>query len=579
MGALPRHQAIVDRLPRLQLGEMLVGRGLITPKQLADALEHQKHHGHRRLLGETLVELGFVDEEQVMEAVAESYGIPYAREIARIADPKALETLPREYLLEHLVLPLFVVRDVLTVAVAEPANLYLFEEIRRRTGKQVQIVAATAANIRAALEAYVPAANVFVIDEIVGAFDEQSFSVVEREVAEIEDLRDLAGYSPVVKTVNWLLWSAVHEGASDIHIEPGDRRLRVRFRVDGRLFEKADPPWKMAAAISSRIKIMAGLDISERRLPQDGDIHVMLEGRPIDLRVSTMPGRHGEKVVIRVIDSRASLVPLERLGMGPELLGRWRGVVARPNGIVLVTGPTGSGKSTTLYSALASLNGTDRNISTVEDPIEATLPGVNQFQVNDRAGFSFASALRAMLRQDPDVIMVGEIRDAETAQTAVQAALTGHLVFSTLHTNDSVSAVTRLVNIGIEPFLVAAVVRGVLAQRLVRRICPHCRESYEPEAHVRDAVAEHAPLAADAMLARGAGCSRCRGSGFAGRVGVFELLVPDEAFTTAVARGATLQELAAVARAGGHLPMRADGFAKVRDGVTTFEEVVLATAS
>jgi type IV pilus assembly protein PilB len=305
----------------------------------------------------------------------------------------------------------------------------------------------------------------------------------------------------------------------------------------------------------------------------------MLEGRPIDLRVSTMPGRHGEKVVIRVIDSRASLVPLERLGMGAALLERWRGVVARPNGIVLVTGPTGSGKSTTLYSALASLNGSDRNISTVEDPVEATLPGVNQFQVNDRAGFTFSAALRAMLRQDPDVIMVGEIRDAETAQTAVQAALTGHLVFSTLHTNDAVSAVTRLVNIGIEPFLVAAVVRGVLAQRLVRRICPHCRESYEPEPHVREAVLEHATGAAPAMLARGAGCSRCRGSGFAGRVGVFELLVPDEAFTTAVARGATLQELAATARAGGHLPMRSDGFAKVRDGVTTFEEVVLATAS
>jgi type IV pilus assembly protein PilB len=369
----------------------------------------------------------------------------------------------------------------------------------------------------------------------------------------------------------------VHDGESDIHIEPGDRRLRVRFRVDGRLFEKVDPPWKMAAAIASRIKIMAGLDISERRLPQDGDIHVMLEGHPIDLRVSTMPGRHGEKVVIRVIDSRAALVPLERLGMGGELLSRWRAVVARPNGIALVTGPTGSGKSTTLYSALSSLNGTDRNISTVEDPIEATLPGVNQFQVNDKAGFTFASALRAMLRQDPDVIMVGEIRDCETAQTAVQAALTGHLVFSTLHTNDATSAVTRLVNIGIEPFLVAAVVRGVLAQRLVRRICPHCRETYEPDASVLAAVEE--VVGTGGAFVRGAGCSRCRGSGFAGRVGVFELLVPEEAFANAVARGATLQELATVARASGHRTMRADGFAKVREGITTFEEVVLATAS
>ncbi len=577
MGALPRHQAIVDRLPRLQLGEMLVSRGQITTKQLADALEHQKQKGHRRLLGETLVELGFVSDHDVMDAVAESYGIPFARDIARIADPKVLEVLPREYLLEHLVLPLFLVREVLTVAVAEPANLYLFEEIRRRTSKMVQIVATTACEIRAALEAYVPAANVFVIDEIVGDVDEQAFSVVEREVSEIEDLRDLAGYSPVVKTVNWLLWCAVHEGASDIHVEPGDRRLRVRFRIDGRLFEKVDPPWKMAAALSSRIKIMAGLDISERRLPQDGDIHVMLEGRPIDLRVSTMPGRFGEKVVIRIIDSRASLVPLERLGMSPRILSGWQEIIARPNGIALVTGPTGSGKSTTLYSVLASLNGADRNISTVEDPIEATLAGVNQFQVNDKAGFTFASALRSMLRQDPDVIMVGEIRDTETATTAVQAALTGHLVFSTLHTNDSISAVTRLVNVGIEPYLVAAVVRGVLAQRLVRRICPHCRESFEPEAHVRAEVEQIA--GACGLFTRGSGCARCRASGFAGRVGVFELLLPSESFTSAVACGASLQELGIVAREGGHRGMRADGFEKVREGHTTFEEVVLATAS
>jgi type IV pilus assembly protein PilB len=333
----------------------------------------------------------------------------------------------------------------------------------------------------------------------------------------------------------------------------------------------------MAAAITSRIKIMANLDISERRLPQDGDIHVLLEGRPVDLRVSTMPGRHGEKVVIRIIDSRASLVPLERLGMTPDLLKRWTEVIERPNGIALVTGPTGSGKSTTLYSVLASLNGTDHNISTVEDPIEATLPGVNQFQVNEKAGFNFASALRALLRQDPDVLMVGEIRDAETAGMAVQAALTGHLVFSTLHTNDSVSAITRLVNVGIEPYLVAAVIRGVLAQRLVRRICPHCRESFEPETHIRaeiESVAGPVP-----HFARGAGCARCRGSGFAGRLGVFELLIPDEAFTVAVSRGASLQELTAVSRQSGMRTMRMDGFDKIRDGQTTFEEVVFATAS
>ena len=577
MSALPRHQAIVDKLPRLQLGQMLVARNLISQKQLEGALEHQRENGQRALLGETLVQLGFVSDYDVMQVVAESYGIPFAKDIARIADPKALEVLSRDYLLEHLVLPLFVVRDVLTVAVAEPANLYLFEDIRHRTGKAVQIVATTAAEIRAALEAYVPAANVFVIDELAKEVDENSLSVVEREVAEIDDLREVAGRSPVVKTVNALLLGAVHEGASDIHIEPAERRLRVRFRIDGRLFEKTDPPWKMAAAITSRIKIMANLDISERRLPQDGDIHVLLEGRPVDLRVSTMPGRHGEKVVIRIIDSRASLVPLERLGMNPEILKRWTEVIEKPNGIALVTGPTGSGKSTTLYSVLASLNNSDHNISTVEDPIEATLPGVNQFQVNEKAGFSFSSALRALLRQDPDVLMVGEIRDAETATMAVQAALTGHLVFSTLHTNDSISAVTRLVNVGIEPYLVAAVIRGVLAQRLVRRICPHCRETFEPEPHIRTEI--EAITGTVASFARGAGCARCRGSGFAGRLGVFELLIPDENFSVAISRGATLQELASIARGAGLRTMRMDGFEKIRDGQTTFEEVVLATAS
>jgi type IV pilus assembly protein PilB len=351
----------------------------------------------------------------------------------------------------------------------------------------------------------------------------------------------------------------------------------VRFRIDGRLFEKVDPPWQMGPAITSRIKIMAGLDISERRLPQDGDIHVMLEGRPIDLRVSTMPGRHGEKTVIRIIDSRASLVPLDRLGMNERILTAWRSVIERPNGIALVTGPTGSGKSTTLYSVLATLNDADCNISTVEDPVEATLSGVNQFQVNEKAGFSFAGALRAMLRQDPDILMVGEIRDAETATIAVQAALTGHLVFSTLHTNDSVSAVTRLVNVGIEPYLVSAVLRGVLAQRLVRRICPHCREHFEPDARIRAEV--EAVAGAVEHFARGAGCARCRGSGFSGRIGVFELLVPDEAFCAAVSRGATPQELAALAKAAGHRTMRVDGLEKVRAGQTTFEEVVLATAS
>jgi type IV pilus assembly protein PilB len=562
--------------PRLRLGEVLVERGIITAEQLRQALEVQSQKGHKRLLGEVLIDLGFVQEQQVLEILAESYGIPFAAQVARLADPKVLEVLPRDFIEQHKVLPLFLVRGVLTIAVAEPTNLFLTEEVQRLTGYQVQIVAATQHDIESALRAYLPAANVFVIDDIYEDIDDADFSVIERQVNEIGDLAEVAGHSPVVKLVNYLLYSAVQDGASDIHIEPGDHYLRVRYRVDGRLFEKLAPPYQMQPAIVSRIKIMSNLDISERRVPQDGDIHVRMEGRPIDLRVSTMPSKYGEKVAIRIIDNRANSVSLDKLGFSPQMLEAWKQIINQPNGVVLVTGPTGSGKSTTLYSVLNMINTEDLNISTVEDPIESTIPGVNQFQVNEKAGFTFANALRAMLRQDPDIMMVGEVRDAETAGIVTQAALTGHLVFSTLHTNDAPSAVTRLVNIGIEPYLVAATLRGVLAQRLVRKICPHCKEQYEPDPIIRAAV--EASAGKVEHLFRGPGCSRCRGTGFAGRIGIFELLVPDEETLSAIARGANLQEIQEVLARQGFVRLRADGMDKVRGGLTTAEEVFYVTA-
>jgi type IV pilus assembly protein PilB len=565
-----------DAAPRLPLGEMLVTRGLITPEQLKQALEHQSHKGHKKLLGEVLVELKFVTEQQVLEVLAESYGIPFATHTARIADPKVVELLPREFVEDHKVLPLFLVRGMLTVAVSEPTNLFLIEEVQRLTGFDVQIVAVTEAEIEASLRAYLPAANVFVIDDIYEDIDDADFSVIERQVTELADLEEVAGHSPVVKLVNYLIYSAVQDGASDIHIEPGDHHLRVRYRVDGRLFEKLTPPYQMHPAIASRIKIMANLDISERRVPQDGDIHVRMEGRPIDLRVSTMPGKHGEKVAIRIIDNRTSNVSLDKLGFSRQMLETWKSIIAQPNGVVLVTGPTGSGKSTTLYSVLNLINTEDLNISTVEDPIESSIPGVNQFQVNDKAGFTFAGALRSMLRQDPDIMMVGEVRDAETASIVTQAALTGHLVFSTLHTNDAPSAVTRLVNIGIEPYLVAATLRGVLAQRLVRKICPHCKEAYEPDPIIRGAVED--VCGAFESLFRGPGCSRCRGTGFAGRIGIFELLVPNEEILTAIANGANLQQLREILAKSGFATLRTDGMEKVRGGLTTAEEVFYVTS-
>ncbi len=563
--------------PRLQLGELLVSRGLLTERQLEQALEHQAQRGHKRLLGEVLVELNFLTEAQVMEALAETYGVPYASDTARIADPKVVELLPREFLEEHNVLPLFLVRGVLTVAVSEPANLYLIEEIQRRSGYQVQIVAVTSQEIKGSLNAYLPAANVFVIDDIYEDIDETDFSLIERQVSEIADLEQVAGHSPVVKLVNYLIFSAVHDGASDIHIEPDDHRLRVRYRVDGKLFEKLSPPYQMGPAITSRIKIMSNLDISERRLPQDGDIHVLMEGRPVDLRVSTMPGKHGEKVVIRIIDARNAVVSMDKLGFSNQMLEAWKTVVDQPNGVVLVTGPTGSGKSTTLYSVLNILNAEDLNLSTVEDPVEANLPGVNQFQVNEKAGFTFAGALRSLLRQDPDIIMVGEIRDEETATIATQAALTGHLVFSTLHTNDAASAITRLSNIGIEPYLVAATLRGVLAQRLVRKICPHCKEPYQPDPVTRAAIEDI--FGAVETLYKGQGCSRCRGTGFAGRIGIFELLIPDEELLSAIAAGATLQAIREIMARNHFISLRRDGLEKARNGLTTAEEVFYATST
>ncbi len=570
------HTSSADLLVRKPLGEALVEKGYISQQQLVQALEYQSEKGRRKLVGEILVELNFVTEQQVLEVVAESYGVPFVLDPARIADPKVIDLLPRDFIEQHTMLPLFRVRGVLTVAISEPANLYLVEEIVRISGDEVQIVAATTADIRAALRSYLPEANVFVIDDIYEEIDDEDFSLIERQVTELADLEEVAGHSPVVKLVNYLIFSAVQDAASDIHIEPDDRRLRVRYRVDGRLFEKLSPPYQMQPAIVSRIKIMANLDISERRVPQDGDIHVMLEGRPIDLRVSTMPGKFGEKVVIRIIDARSTVVSMDKLGFAPDMLERWKQVVHSPNGVVLVTGPTGSGKSTTLYSVLHMLNSDDLNLATVEDPIEANIPGINQSQVNERAGFDFASALRALLRQDPDVMMVGEVRDEETATIVTQAALTGHLVLSTLHTNDAPSAITRLVNIGIEPYLVAATLRGVLAQRLVRKICPHCKESYEPDALVRESVAIYCGQIE--QLHRGQGCVRCRGTGFAGRIGVFELLIPDEAALAAVASGSTLQQIREMVNAQGFETLRADGMKKVAQGLTTAEEVLYATS-
>ncbi len=561
---------------KLQLGQLLIKSGAVTEEQLSEALRIQKSNGRSLLLGEILREQNICSEEQIMKALALGYGVPFARVSGKIADPKVIEVLGRDFVEKHCVLPLFKIRSVLTIAVTEPANVFLIEEIARITEYQVQIVCATAGDIRATIQAHLPAANVFVIDDIVEEVSAGDLAMVEEQVEEITDQEAAAGDSPVIRIVNYLIYNAVRENASDIHIEPDDKALRIRFRVDGRLYEKMHLPYKLLPALVSRIKIMAGLDISERRLPQDGGIHVIMEGRPIDLRVSTLNGKSGEKVVIRIIDNRNILINLEKLGFTYEILKQWRKVISAPNGIVLVTGPTGSGKSTTLYSVLKELNNEEANICTIEDPIEFNLPLVNQFQVNEKIGFTFSAALRSLLRQDPDIIMVGEIRDPETSQIAVQAALTGHLVLASLHTNDAPGAITRLIDIGVKPYLVSASVAAVLAQRLVRKICTNCKEPYEPPINIRRAV-EHLTGEVETFY-HGVGCNKCRNSGCSGRIGIYELLAPNDAIRDGITVAPKINELRRLAKESGMISLRADGMEKVKAGITTVEEILRITA-
>jgi len=492
---------------KMQLGQLLQARGVVTAEQIEKALTEQKDKGHRKLLGELLVEMGYCTENQIAAALAEAYGVPYAQVGPKICDAKELEVLPREFLEEHTVLPLFKVYDVLTVAVSEPTNVFLIDEIERVSGCKVQVVCATTKDIKATLQTYLPAANVFVIDDIIDEDGLDDFTLIENIPQDISNLEEIAGQSPVVKLVNYLLYNAVRENASDIHIESGDKRLRVRYRVDGRLYEKMRPPHQMHSFAYENLQL-------------------------------------------------------------------FRKVIHSPNGIVLVTGPTGSGKNTTLYAALAELNSDEVNICTVEDPVECNMAGINQFQVNVSAGFKFSTALRSLLRQDPDIIMVGEIRDKDTANIAVQAALTGHLVLSTLHTNDAPGAVTRLLDLGVAPYLVSASLIGVLAQRLVRKICPNCKTEYEPSKSMRKMVEK---LSGDVeKFYRGVGCKKCRNTGYAGRIAIHELFVPNEEIMEMISEHASLKKLKDMALQSGMVPLQVDGIEKVKAGIVSLEEVLRA---
>ncbi len=558
------------------IGQQLLNRGLIESEQL-DAAQRVLKQTPGRHLSDILIEMG-VDEAAVQEVVASESRLPFARaeiDVSDSFDVKLLNRLGPEYCKENLVLPLRREGSRLLIGTASPDDVFLLDDVKRRLGvTSVKHVLVTAGDIRGIIEAMTEDdADEYDIDEILSDVDEDDVEVVQ-EKEDDADAQEAAS-SPVIRFVNHIIQTAMKDGASDIHIEPEEKALRVRFRIDGVLFDVMNPPKRMHAAITSRIKIMANLDIAERRLPQDGRIRATVVGRKIDLRVSTVPTPKGEKTVLRILDTRSINVGLDELGFAPDTLTIWKNQVALPHGIVLVTGPTGSGKTTTLYSSIRQMNIRKLNISTVEDPVEYNLDGITQMQAHEKIGMTFATALRALLRQDPDVIMIGEIRDLETATIAIQAALSGHLVLSTLHTNDAPSSITRLINIGTEPFLIGAAVNSVLAQRLVRRICQHCKAEITVTPEIEEFLTMHGIAASQVM--KGKGCPRCRETGYSGRVGLYELLVLDDHLRDAIARNPNVTEFRRMCIERGMVTLREDGFQKVAAGSTTVEEVLRVT--
>ncbi len=555
------------------IADVLLSMGRISQEQYTSIRQEGNKNRNLNIKG-YLLSSGQVTEVDLQAAEAHIYGFEFREIHSEDISTQAYEKLDVEFIKSNYILPVTIEDEVLVLAVADPSDLFTIEDVKRRTQMELRVVVCSKSDIRAVCESFEEQQQIeYCVDDIIS--DMVEVEVVQDELDESDDLEQMAGQSPVIKFVNYLISNAVKEGVSDIHIEPKSKFTKVRHRIDGILFEAMQAPLKMHPAIVSRIKIMSNLDISERRLPQDGKIAVIIGGRGIDLRISILPTNNGEKVVIRVLDSKSILRGLEDLGMETKAMEAFRDQIILPHGILLVTGPTGSGKSTTLYSAIAQMDGEKMNISTVEDPVEYELGFCNQVQVNERIDFTFASALRSLLRQDPDIIMIGEIRDNETARIAVQAALTGHLVLSTLHTNDASSSVTRLVNIGIDPYLIAASLNAVLAQRLVRRICPECKEVYKVPEKMRKHI-EKADIKKNELY-HGVGCDACRGSGYSGRVGIYELLVIDEAFRDMINKDPSVVSMRRAFMKAGSDSLYDDGIKKVKKGLTTIEEVLRVT--
>jgi general secretion pathway protein E len=555
--------------PRL-LGEILVAEGLTSADVVERALARQRTSGER--IGEALVSLGVVTQDEVLRALAIQQDLPF---LSRDEMPSALpvlKNLSAKYLRTYSVCPVSVEGGLLTVATADPLNPMVVDDLRQSTGLSVKLVISAPEAIAEAIDRTYDGANATALQRIVEGMDEDRGAEGDEDV---NHLRDMAFEAPVVRLVNLLVENAIAAEASDIHIEPFEDTLRIRYRIDGILYDREAPPRRLQAAVTSRIKIMAEMNIAERRLPQDGRIRVNLHGTRIDIRVSTMPTVHGESIVMRLLQRSSVFLPLDKLGFPVDTLKRFDSLIKRPHGIILVTGPTGSGKTTTLYGALDKINSPERKIITVEDPVEYQLKGVNQIAVKPKIGLTFATGLRHIVRQDPDVILVGEIRDLETAEIAIQASLTGHLVFSTLHTNDAPAAITRLQDMGVEPYLVASVLEAVLAQRLVRRICASCRMPDTPSAADLDALGVTAPVGT--RLFRGKGCEECRGTGYRGRMGIYELFPITEDARSLMLRRAASRDLRQYAISAGMITLRMDGWRRACEGLTTVEEILRVT--
>ncbi|MBT9174919.1 MAG: Type II secretion system protein E [candidate division WS2 bacterium] len=563
-----------------QIGQILVETGKITEEQLNKALEVQKTTGD--LLGNILMHMGLVSDKDTTQAYSIQVGIPFVDLETTTIDLDAVRLVPKSLVVNYRLIPIRRENSKLTVAMVNPLNVFAFDDLKFVTGLDIEPMVATETQITSSIDQYYKAGLslsdtmsdiMSSTDEGVVSADEIRVKIEEGEEEEIGKLKELGEEAPIIRMVNAIVMQAIRDRTSDIHIEPQSRDLRVRYRIDGVLHEVMSPPRRLQSAITSRIKIMANLDIAEKRMPQDGRIMLQVEGKEYDFRVATMPCMFGEKIQIRVLDKSTALLQTNKIGLSQELQKMFEDLVDKPYGMVLATGPTGCGKTTTMYAAVNRLNQPIRNLITIEEPIEYNIPGIAQAQVNVRAGLTFANALRSILRQDPDVIMVGEIRDKETAEIAIHAALTGHMVLSTIHTNDSALTVVRFFHMGVEPFLIASSLIGIVSQRLARRICHKCKESYESSSEVLRKLGLE--LSSDSItLYRGRGCETCKYTGYYGRTGLFEVMKITDEIREIIVREATALDIRECARRGGMKTLLEDGLEKVLEGTTTIEEAI-----